>query len=225
MLEQVGKREVALERKEHDPPMSVGELIVELPDILRSQFLGIRRIDDAGADLDDEIPSGTQEFRISPGAAYTVSVALEGAFIETYAIVCIKQRRRDELTDISLDEPVPPARLDDNMAPLCVSELERIDRHRDVDRIVQICVHIDGRVNVAGCPSDHVGRNGRKLTVRGGECEKRQDNEEIVFHTKNIYDKKVGRTHLHNVLNPFSLLGKRSRPPQYDFIPEYCLNC
>lgn len=150
--------------------MTVGELVVELPDILWSQFLGIRCIDDAGADLDDEIPSGTQEFRITPGAADAVSVTLEGTFVVAYGVICVEQRRRDELTDVSLDEPVSPARLQDNMAPLGVPELERIERHRDVDRIVQIYVHIDGRINVAGSPPDHVGRYGRKLRVGGCIC-------------------------------------------------------
>lgn len=150
--------------------MTVGELVVELPDILWSQFFSVGCIDDAGADLHDEIPAGTQELRITPGAANAVSVALEGAFVVTYGIVCIKQRRRDELAYISLDEPMTPARLDDNMAPLSVAELERIERHRDIDRIVQIYVHIDRRVNVAGSPPDDVGRYRRKLRVGGCIC-------------------------------------------------------
>lgn len=150
--------------------MSVGELVVEFPDILWSQFLGIRRIDDAGADLEDEVPAGTQELRISPGAADAVSVALEGAFVVTNGVICVEQRRRDELADVSLDEPVPPTGLDGYMAPLGVSELERIDRNWDVDRVVQVYIHIDCRVYVAGSPPDHVGRYGRKLRVGGCIC-------------------------------------------------------
>lgn len=104
----------------------VGVLIVELSDIFRPQLLGVGGIDDTGPDLDDEVPAGTQEFRIAPRASDAVGVAFEGAFVVAYGVVGIKQRRGDELSDVSLDEPVSPSRLQDDMAPLGIPELERI---------------------------------------------------------------------------------------------------
>ena len=76
--------------------------------------------------IDDEVPAGTQEFRVAPRASDAVGIAFEGAFVVTYGVVGIKQRGGDELSDVSLDEPVPPSWLQDDMAPLGVSELERI---------------------------------------------------------------------------------------------------
>ena len=49
-------------------------------------------IDDTGPDLDDEVPAGTQEFRIAPRASDAVGIAFEGAFVVTYGVVGIKQR-------------------------------------------------------------------------------------------------------------------------------------
>lgn len=114
----------------------VGVLIVELSDIFRPQLLGVGGIDDTGPDLDDEVPARTQELRVAPRAADAVGVAFEGAFVVAYGVVGIKQRGGDELADVSLDEPVSPSRLQDDMAPLGIPELERIDRDRNVERIV-----------------------------------------------------------------------------------------
>ena len=146
--------------------MTIGILVVELPDVLRPQLLGVGGIDDTGPDLDDEVPAGTQEFRVTPRASDAVGIAFEGAFVVTYGLVGIKQRGGDELSDVSFDEPVPPSRLQDDMAPLGVSELERIGRDRNVDRIVQVHVQIDGCVYIPGSPSDDIGRDGRELGVR-----------------------------------------------------------
>ena len=98
--------------------MTIGILVVELPDVLRPQLLGVGGIDDTGPDLDDEVPAGTQEFRVTPRASDAVGIAFESAFVVTYGVVGIKQRGGDELSDVSLDEPVPPSRLQDDMAPL-----------------------------------------------------------------------------------------------------------
>ena len=89
--------------------MTIGILVVELPDVLRPQLLGVGGIDDTGPDLDDEVPARTQELRVTPRASDAVGIAFESAFVVTYGVVGIKQRGGDELSDVSLDEPVPTA--------------------------------------------------------------------------------------------------------------------
>ena len=69
--------------------MTIGILVVELPDVLRPQLLGVGGIDDTGPDLDDEVPAGTQEFRVTPRASDAVGIAFEGAFVVTYGVVAV----------------------------------------------------------------------------------------------------------------------------------------
>lgn len=164
-LKQIGKRQVAFDRDEQEPPVTVGVFVVELPDVFRPQLLGVGCVDDAGPDFDDEIPAGTQELRVTPRASDAIGVAFEGALIAADSVVGIKQRGGDELSDVSFDEPVPPARLQDDMAPLGFSELERIGRYRNIDRVVQVHIQIDGYVDVAGGPSDDIGRDGGELRI------------------------------------------------------------
>lgn len=104
----------------------VSIFIFELFDVFRSPFFRVRRIDDTCSNFDDEIPSGTQELRVAPGTADPVGVTFECTFVVADGVVGINQGRGYEVSDIPLDEPVPPARLQDNMTPLRVSEFERI---------------------------------------------------------------------------------------------------
>lgn len=152
----------------------VGVFIVELSDIFRSQLLGVGCIDDAGPEFDDEVPAGTQELWVSPWAADAVGVAFESAFVVADRVVGIKQRRGNELANVSLDEPVSPSRLQNDMAPLGIPELERIDRNRDVDRVVQIQIHVNGRIDITGSPSDDVGRYRGKLRLWWSPYNKRE---------------------------------------------------
>ena len=70
-----------------------------------------------------------------------------------------------KILPLSSDEPVSPSRLQNDMAPLGIPELERIDRNRDVDRVVQIQIHVNGRIDITGSPSDDVGRYRGKLRL------------------------------------------------------------
>lgn len=145
--------------------MTVGVFVVELPDVFRPQLLGVGGVDDAGPDFDEEVPAGAQELRVTPRASDAIGIAFEGALIVADGVVGIKQRGGDELPDVAFDEPVPPARLQDDMTPLGFSELERIGRYRNIDRVVQVHIQIDGHVDVAGGPSDDIGRNGGELGI------------------------------------------------------------
>lgn len=101
--------------------VSIGVFIVKLPDVLRPQLLGIGGVDDAGPDFDDEVPAGTQELRVTPGAADAVGIAFEGSLIVTERVVCIEKRGRDKVANVSFHEPMPPARLYNDMAPLGIT--------------------------------------------------------------------------------------------------------
>ena len=69
------------------------------------------------------------------------------------------------MSDVTLDEPVPPSRLQDDMAPLCIADSERIDRHGDVDCIVEVDVNIDCDIDITGGPADDISRYGRELCL------------------------------------------------------------
>ena len=136
----------------------VGVFVVEFPDVLWPQLLGIGSIDVPGTYLDDEVPAGTQEFRVAPGAAYAIGIAFESALVVTDGIVGVDQRWSYEMSDVTLDEPVPPAWLQSYMTPLCISEFERIDRNGDVDCIVEVDVYIDCDIDITGGPADDISR-------------------------------------------------------------------
>ena len=50
-----------------------------------------------------------REFRVAPGAAYAIGIAFESALVVTDGIVGVDQRWSYEMSDVTLDEPVPPA--------------------------------------------------------------------------------------------------------------------
>ena len=44
------------------------------------------------------------------------------------------------------------------MTPLCIAEFERIDRHGNVDCIVEVDVNIDCDIDITGGPADDISR-------------------------------------------------------------------
>lgn len=116
--------------------MVIGEFIFEFIDEFGPFLLCIGSIDNSSADFHDEVPAGTQEFRISPGATDAISIAFKSTLIVADGVVGIEQGRGNELSDVPLDEPMPPTWLQDHMAPLRIPELEWIYRDRNVDRVM-----------------------------------------------------------------------------------------
>lgn len=146
--------------------MPIGVFVVEFSDVFGVFAFGVGSVDQPGTHFDQEVPAGIQQYGVSPGESDAVCVSLEIPLPVSQFVIGEKQRGRYEMTDVAFDHPVSPARLNSYVPPLGVAEFERVDRDRDVDGVVQVDIHIDCDIDVAGGPSGKVGRDGCKLCMR-----------------------------------------------------------